>query len=127
MNLIKKIHIPRKVPRKVLFGLLGIGAVAGFAAIAFAQGDAPSGSGTGSGGTSGGGSFADMFFIARKTEPGGGEKSIEILGSLLIWFLMLLSMLSIGFIGTMAATNQRKSIAPSLLIEEVKRLLGEGK
>ena len=123
MNRIKKIHIPRNVPRNVLFGLLGIGVVAGFAAIAYAQGESSGGGTSGVGGSS----FADMFFIARKTEPGGGEKSIEVLGSLLIWFLMLLSMLSIGFIGTMAATNQRKSIAPSLLIEEVKRMLGEGK
>ncbi len=122
MNRIKKIHIPRKVPRKVLFSLLSIGAVAGFAAIAYAQGDNAGASGSG-----GGGSFADMFFIARKTEVGGDGKSIEVLGSLIIWFLMLLSMLSIGLIGTMAATNQRKSIAPSLLIEEVRRMLGEGK
>lgn len=125
MNLIQKIHIPRKVPRNVLFALLGIGTVAGFAAIAYAQGDTPTGSTSAGGG--GGSSFADMFFIARKTEVGGDGKSIEVLGSLLIWFLMLLSMLSIGFIGTMAATNQRKSIAPSLLIEEVRRMLGEGK
>lgn len=123
MKLIKKIHIPRKVPQNVLFGLIGIGTVAGLAAIAYAQGDTPAGSTSGGGG----GSFADMFFIARKTEVGGDGKSIEVLGSLLIWFLMLLSMLSIGFIGTMAATNQRKSIAPSLLIEEVKSLLGQGK
>lgn len=127
MNLIKKIHIPRKVPRNVLFGLLGIGAVAGFAVIAYAQGESSGGGSSGGVGGGGGSSFADMFFIARKTETVGGEKSIEVLGSLLIWFLMLLSMLSIGFIGTMAATNQRKSIAPSLLIEEVKRMLGEGK
>ena len=36
-------------------------------------------------------SFAEKFFISRQTNP-GGEKSIEVLGSLIIWFLMMLSM-----------------------------------
>jgi len=72
------------------------------------------------------GSFAGAFFLSRKTDPATGEKSLEILGSLIIWFLLLLSMLSIGLIGHMALTNQRKGILPEGMIEEAKRLLGGG-
>jgi len=70
-------------------------------------------------------SFADQFFISRKTNP-GGEKTVELLGSVIIWFLLLLSVLSIGLIGNMAMTNQRKSILPQPLVDEVRRLLSAG-
>ncbi|UCD74658.1 MAG: MotA/TolQ/ExbB proton channel family protein [Phycisphaerales bacterium] len=69
------------------------------------------------------GSFAGAFFLSRKTDPLTGEKSLEILGSLIIWFLLCLSMLSIGLIGHMALTNQRKSILPEGMVEEARRLL----
>ena len=89
-------------------------AVLWLAPTALAQGD-PAGSS----------SFADQFFISRKTNP-GGEKSLELLGSVIIWFLLLLSILSLGLIGNMALTNQRKSILPPGAVEEVKRLLAAG-
>ena len=76
---------------------------------------------------SGASSFADMFFIARKTNPVTNEKSVEIIGSFIIWFLLLLSMLSIGLIGHMAMTNQRKSIVPEGVVAEAKRLMIAGK
>jgi len=67
-------------------------------------------------------SFAAAFFVSRKA-----DQSLEILGSLIIWFLLLLSLLSIGLIGMMAVTNQRKSIAPPGVLAEVNGLLGSGK
>jgi biopolymer transport protein ExbB len=70
-------------------------------------------------------SFADQFFISRKTNP-GGEKTVELLGSVIIWFLLLLSVLSIGLIGNLALTNQRKSILPQTVVDEVRRLLSAG-
>ncbi len=76
--------------------------------------------------SSDGGSFASAFFISRKMRPGSDEKEVEILGSLIIWFLLLLSMGSIGLIGFMALTNQRKSIIPVGVVEEARRLLSEG-
>lgn len=72
-------------------------------------------------------SFAGAFFISRRFAPGAEEPGIELLGSLIIWFLLLLSVASIGLIGYMAATNQRKSILPAGIAEEVRRLLGERK
>ncbi|MDY7109621.1 MAG: MotA/TolQ/ExbB proton channel family protein, partial [Planctomycetota bacterium] len=75
----------------------------------------------------GGGSFLGAFFVSRRIVPGSEEKRIEILGSLIIWFLLLLSVLSIGLIGYMAATNQRKSIMPPGVLEESKKLLTDGK
>lgn len=70
-------------------------------------------------------SFAEQFFISRKTNP-GGEKSLELLGSVIIWFLLLLSVLSLGLIGNMALTNQRKTILPQAIVDEVRRLLAAG-
>lgn len=71
-------------------------------------------------------SFAAAFFISRRTGP-TGERSVEWLGSIIIWFLLTLSLLSIGLIGMMAATNQRKSIVPPGVVEEVRKMLLGGK
>ncbi len=73
-----------------------------------------------------GGGLIEKFFITRRTDA-TGEQSVEWLGSFIIWFLLLLSMLSIGLIGHMALTNQRKGIVPEGVVDEVKRLLGAGK
>ena len=70
-------------------------------------------------------SFAEAFFVSTKSVPGSGERRIEILGSLIIWFLLLLSAGSVGLIGYMALTNQRKSILPEGVPEEIQKLLGE--
>ncbi len=70
-------------------------------------------------------SFADQFFIARKTDP-GREQRIEILGSLIIWLLLALSIASIGLIGNLAMTNQRKMIIPPAIVDEARRLLATG-
>jgi len=67
-------------------------------------------------------SFASAFFVSVRADG-----RLEILGCLIIWFLLLLSLVSIGLIGMMAATNQRKSIAPPGVLEEVKALLDAGK
>ena len=73
-------------------------------------------------------SFADQFFVSRKADPTNpdGEKSIEIIGSMIIWFLLLLSVLSIGLIGNMALANQRKTIVPADTVAEVRKLLAAG-
>ncbi len=70
-------------------------------------------------------SFAEQFFISRQINT-DGEKSVEVLGSLIIWFLMLLSVVSMGLIGTMALNSQRKSILPSETVNEARRLLAAG-
>lgn len=67
-------------------------------------------------------SFAKQFFISHRTNP-TGETSIEILGSMIIWFLLALSAASIGLIGMMALTNQRKSIIPEGIVEELRILM----
>jgi len=74
----------------------------------------------------GSGSFASAFFISKKIDPQGNE-SIGLLGSLIIWFLLALSVVSIGLIGMMALTNQRKSIVPEGVVEETTQLLKQGK
>lgn len=75
---------------------------------------------------SSGESFAKQFFISNRTDA-RGETSIEILGSVIIWFLLTLSAASIGLIGMMALTNQRRSIMPDGVVNEVRMLMGAGK
>jgi biopolymer transport protein ExbB len=72
-------------------------------------------------------SFASAFFRSTKTMPGSNEKRLELLGSLIIWFLLTLSVASIGLIGFMALTNQRRGIMPAGVVNEVRGLLEKGK
>lgn len=72
-------------------------------------------------------SFASAFFRSMKTVPGSNERRLEILGSTIIWFLLALSIASIGMIGFMALTNQRRSIMPNGVVNEVRDLLSKGK
>lgn len=72
------------------------------------------------------GNFGSTFFISHSVDA-DGQRSIEWLGSAVIWFLLLLSMLSIGLIGFMAMTNQRKAIVPAGMVSEVRALLHSGK
>lgn len=74
-----------------------------------------------------GDSFASAFFVSRRIVPGSEEKKIEILGSLIIWFLLLLSITSIGLIGYMSLTNQRKSILPRGVADQLRALVDAGK
>jgi biopolymer transport protein ExbB len=97
------------------------------AGLAVAQGDAGADAPAAASAGSGGGSFADAFFSSRKIVPGSDEKQLEVLGSLIIWFLLLLSAVSIGLIGFMAATNQRKSIIPPGVVEEIRSMLADGR
>jgi biopolymer transport protein ExbB len=71
-------------------------------------------------------SFGEAFFISRSIDPATGGSRIELLGSLIIWFLLLLSAASIGLIGYMALTNQRKSVIPPGVVEQVRSFLIRG-
>ena len=70
-------------------------------------------------------SFAGTFFISRATHADGSQ-TIDLFGSVLIWFLLTLSMVNVGLIGYLALTNQRKNIVPPGVVDEVKRLMREG-
>jgi biopolymer transport protein ExbB len=67
-------------------------------------------------------SFANAFFISRVTNP-DGSKSLDIFGSILLWILLLLSIASIGMIGMMTLTNQRKAYVPAGVIAKIKRMM----
>ena len=66
-------------------------------------------------------SFAGAFFVSQ-----GQDGSLEILGSLIIWFLLILSLVSIGLIGYMTLTNQRKAIIPDGVVDAVRELFKAG-
>lgn len=67
-------------------------------------------------------SFFSAFFISRFTAA-DGTKSLDLFGSALLWLLLLLSVLSIGMIGMMAATNQRKAYVPAGVVGKVRTLI----
>jgi biopolymer transport protein ExbB len=88
--------------------------------VVLAQGNdaSPSASNTGSAGES----FFEAFFISRVTQA-NGEKSLDLFGSILLWILLLLSVSSIGLIGMMALTNQRKAYMPQGVVDQVRKLM----
>lgn len=54
-------------------------------------------------------SLFEAFFIQRDLSTG----SIEVLGSLIIWLLLVLSVASLGLIGVLALNTQRERIVPA--------------
>ena len=104
----------------LLLIIAGLITIALLAAPALAQSEAD-------GARSSGGGVVGAFFVSKRTDPVTGETSIELLGTLIIWFLLALSMASIGLIGHMALTNQRKTIAPDGVVDQVGRLIKGGK
>ena len=76
-------------------------------------------------GTSSTESFLEAFFLSRVTHA-NGEKSIDFIGTSLLWILLTLSMVNLGLIGYLTLMNQRKSIAPEGVVAEVKKLLAAG-
>jgi biopolymer transport protein ExbB len=70
-------------------------------------------------------SFFGAFFVSKVTHA-DGSTSVDIVGSLMLWILLILSMVNIGMIGYLALNNQRKSIIPDGVVSEVRRLLTAG-
>lgn len=75
---------------------------------------------------SAGGSFASAFFISKVTNA-DGTQSLDLFGSVLLWILLLLSMVSLGLMGMLTLTNQRKSFVPDGVVSEVRKLMTAGK
>ena len=71
-------------------------------------------------------SFADVFFITWQLNA-DGTRSVEWIGSLMIWFLILLSVLNIGLIGNLALTNQRKGVIPNGVVAQVRQMMAAGR
>jgi len=70
-------------------------------------------------------SFAKTFFVSRATHA-DGTVGIDIVGSILLWTLLILSMVNVGLIGYLAMINQRKNIVPSGVVTEVRKLIAAG-
>ena len=67
-------------------------------------------------------SFGEAFFIARNA-----DNSIELLGSVIIWLLLVLSILSIGMIVAMAMGNTRNKLLPDSLVDSMLLHLAAGR
>ncbi len=66
-------------------------------------------------------SFGSAFFISYSYAP-DGTRQIELVGSLIIWVLLLLSVMNIGLIGYLLMSNGRRAIVPTGVVTEMKRL-----
>jgi biopolymer transport protein ExbB len=71
-------------------------------------------------------SFAGYFLWSTNTDA-AGNKSMEVFGTLQIWFLILLDIVSIGLIIWLAWANQRRDVLPQGVLEQARKLIGEGK
>lgn len=71
-------------------------------------------------------SFAEAFFISHAVDA-NGVRSVEWLGSLVIWLLMATSVASIGLIGQLAAANRRASIAPEVVMHRAAEYVDAGR
>lgn len=68
-------------------------------------------------------SIFEAFFIQRHP----ATREIELLGSLIIWFLLLLSFACIGLLGMILMQNRREQILPSDLHSDVSKLVRNGR
>ena len=71
-------------------------------------------------------SFAEAFFISHSTDA-SGTRSIEWLGSLVIWTLMATSVASIGLIGQLAFAFQLKRLVPPSVVRKTTNYLETGR
>ena len=71
-------------------------------------------------------SFAEAFFISHAVDV-NGVRSVEWLGSIVIWLLMATSVASIGLIGQLAAANRRASIAPEVVMHRAAEYVDAGR
>ncbi len=60
-------------------------------------------------------SFGEAFFVSRRNDG-----SIEVLGSAVTWFLLFLSVISIGLIVHLALANRRPSVLPDALVHKIR-------
>ena len=67
-------------------------------------------------------SFGGAFFYSRSAGPDGIIR-IEWFGSCLIWLLLLLSILGIGYLVRLATTNVRNRIAPQGQMDRIEKLI----
>lgn len=107
-----------KIARPVAL-LLALGFIGLIAAPAFAQADRSAAPAIQSE------SFFGAFFVSKVTHA-DGTTSVDIVGSLMLWTLLVLSVVNIGMIGYLAVNNQRKSIMPDGVVAEVRRMLTAG-
>ncbi|HMN94870.1 MAG TPA: MotA/TolQ/ExbB proton channel family protein [Phycisphaerales bacterium] len=66
-------------------------------------------------------SFASAFFVSWSYQMDGARR-LELLGSIIIWTLLGLSIVNVGLIGWLAMANGRRSIVPPGVVGEMRRL-----
>ncbi|MEE2681114.1 MAG: MotA/TolQ/ExbB proton channel family protein [Planctomycetota bacterium] len=66
--------------------------------------------------------FGGAFFYSRSAGPDGIIR-IEWFGSCLIWLLLLLSIIGIGYLVKLATSNVRKHIAPPEHMDRIEKLI----
>jgi len=62
--------------------------------------------------------FAEIFFVSRR-----GDGGIDPVGSALIWFLLVLSLVNVALIARRASADRRERILPSEPVAQVRELV----
>ncbi|MBM4113791.1 MAG: MotA/TolQ/ExbB proton channel family protein [Phycisphaerae bacterium] len=70
-------------------------------------------------------SFGSIFFITHVTDA-AGETRVEWIGSSLIWFLILLSVVNVALVVFLALRNRRVDILPEAFADRVHELAAGG-
>ena len=71
-------------------------------------------------------SLGSIFFISASTDA-EGVRHIEWVGSSLIWFLILLSVVNVGLIVTLARRSRRSGILPESFADRLRDLAASGR
>ena len=71
-------------------------------------------------------SFGSIFFVTYAVDA-AGQSRIEWIGSGLIWFLILLSVVNVGLMVLLAARNRRTGILPETFADRVRELVESGR
>ncbi len=95
-------------------------ALLGTAATAWAQ---ENGDGGGDGGGDQSVSFAEMFFLSKDVARG----ELNLLGSFLIWILLLMSIATIALVIHFLLQNRRTTMVPDDLVGDLEDMLGDRK
>lgn len=104
----------------VLAPALGLALILGVVAIIAARGGASAGGGAGAPQAV---SIAQVFFVQMNPETG----RLEVLGSLIIWLLIAISVVSLALMGSRAWENRRDAIVPERRVRHARRLVREGR
>jgi len=68
------------------------------------------------------GGFTGGFFVSRVTHPDGSQ-TLDLVGSVILWLLMAMSVFNLGLMVHLAIANKKAAFLPPPSIDAIKRLV----